>query len=127
MENGGLLVCCCGSECCGDILKGCDLMIYSDREKEIIEMARKGVENSTAESCEHLLVKVLDNLTISETDLLSLKAVLHGCNTNRKLVGSHFVHNIHDSETRKEISFEKAIQNVMLLIERLEGDANENS
>ena len=101
--------------------KGGDFMIFSDSEKETIERAREGVEHSTAECCEHLLVKVLDNLTISEIDLLSLKAVLHGCNTNRKLVGSHFVHNIHDSKNRKEISFEKAIQNVMSLIERLEG------
>lgn len=99
--------------------------MFSENEKEIIKRARKGVENSTAESCEHLLVKILDNVMFSETDLLSLKAVLYGCNTNRKLVAGHFVQNIHDSEKQKQISFEKAIQNVMSIIDRLEGGNNE--
>lgn len=67
-------------------------------------------------------------MKFSDDDILSLKAVLYGCNINKKLQGGHYVLNPLELEKTKEISFYKAIQNVMSIVEKLEGgDSNENS
>ncbi len=61
------------------------------------------------------------NPQITEKDLFALRAVLYGCNTNKKLVGGHFL----DRSTSKTISFEDALVVVYELLERLEGTNEE--
>lgn len=67
-------------------------------------------------------------MKFSDDDILSLKAVLYGCNANKKLQGSYYVLNPLEPEKTKEISFCKAIQNVMSMVKKLEGgDSDENT
>ena len=60
------------------------------------------------------LSKIVDDEVI-----LALKAVVYGCNTNRRLVCGHFAHNINDPGKMQTIEFEKAIQISSLTIEKL--------
>lgn len=63
---------------------------------------------------------------ITEKQILALKAVIYGCNTNRRLVGSVFVSGI-GSESEQTISFYDAIRiaddllEQFLLLRRKEG------
>ena len=60
------------------------------------------------------LMKIVDDKTI-----LALKAVIYGCNTNRKLVCGEFVHNINNPDKMRMIKFEEAIQISDLAVEKL--------
>lgn len=56
--------------------------------------------------------------TLTEEEIFALKAVAHGCNTNRNLqsvYGSTFL----ERSTNKTMSFENALITVYKLIERL--------
>lgn len=53
---------------------------------------------------------------LTEEELFALKAVAHGCNTNRKLVGAVHL----EIGTEKSVSYSEAIKTVYALIERLE-------
>lgn len=55
---------------------------------------------------------------LSELEILALKAVAHGCNTNQKLFNAVFM----DSATTEKISFLNALTTVYALIERLTPD-----
>lgn len=55
---------------------------------------------------------------LSELEILALKAVAHGCNTNQKLFSAVFM----DSATTEKISFLNALTIVYALIERLTPD-----
>lgn len=50
-------------------------------------------------------------IEVSEKQLLALKAVVHGCNTNKRLVGASYMHNI-QSESPEMISYYEAIKTV---------------
>lgn len=60
------------------------------------------------------LAKIIDDKAI-----LALKAVVYGCNTNRRLVCGHFAHNIHNPDKMQTIEFAEAIQISSLVIEKL--------
>ena len=60
------------------------------------------------------LVKIVDDKAI-----LAQKAVVYGCNTNRRLVCGHFAHNINDPNKMQTIEFAEAIQISSLIIEKL--------
>jgi hypothetical protein len=60
------------------------------------------------------LMKIVDEKTI-----LALKAVVYGCNTNKKLVWGHFAHNINDPVKMQTIEFAEAIQISSSVIEKL--------
>lgn len=49
-------------------------------------------------------------------ELLALKAVYRGCNTNKRLVGSIYVHNF-GTDSEEEISYYDALQIVDEMIE----------
>lgn len=58
---------------------------------------------------------------ITEEEIFALKAVAHGCNTNRNLssvYGSKFL----ERSTNKTVSFKDALITVYKLIERLKGE-----
>lgn len=57
---------------------------------------------------------------VTDEELLALKAVAHGCNINRKLVGATCMLNCTDPEKSQTISYSDAIVTVYELIERLE-------
>jgi len=63
---------------------------------------------------------------ISDQEILALKAVLHGCNTNRRLQGAIYLHNFKNPEKMQQIKYSEAINIAMQLIDRLEGDDNGN-
>ena len=50
-------------------------------------------------------------IEVSEKQLLALKAVVHGCNTNKRLVGASYMKNIR-SEKPEMISYYEAIKTV---------------
>ena len=50
-------------------------------------------------------------IEVSEKQLLAIKAVVHGCNTNKRLVGASYMHNIR-SEKPEMISYYEAIKTV---------------
>lgn len=57
---------------------------------------------------------------VTDKELLALKAVAHGCNINRKLVGATCMLNCTDPEKSQTIPYSDAIVTVYELIERLE-------
>lgn len=62
---------------------------------------------------------------VTDKELLALKAVAHGCNINRKLVGATCMLNCTDPEKLQTIPYSDAIVTVYELIERLEKQKNE--
>ena len=63
-------------------------------------------------------LKAQQSQTITEEEIFALKAVAHGCNTNRNLnsiYGSTFL----ERSTNKTVSFKDALITVYELIERL--------
>lgn len=50
-------------------------------------------------------------IEVSDKQLLALKAVVHGCNTNKRLVGASYMKNIR-SEKPEMISYYEAIKTV---------------
>lgn len=54
---------------------------------------------------------------ITDQEIFALRAVAYGCNTNKKLLGGHFL----DRKTNKTISFENALVTVYEMIERMKG------
>lgn len=54
---------------------------------------------------------------LTDQEIFALRAVAYGCNTNKKIIGGHFL----DRKTNKTISFEDAIVSVYGMIERMEG------
>lgn len=50
-------------------------------------------------------------IEVSDKQLLALKAVVHGCNTNKRLVGASYMSNIR-SEKPEMISYYEAIKTV---------------
>ena len=59
---------------------------------------------------------------ITEKQILALKAVVYGCNTNRRLVGATFVSGV-GSESEQTISFYEAIRIADDLLEQPAVDA----
>ena len=59
---------------------------------------------------------------VTEKQILAIKAVVYGCNTNRRLVGSTFVSGI-GSESEQTISFYEAISIADDLLEQPAVDA----
>nr|DAQ28893.1 MAG TPA: hypothetical protein [Caudoviricetes sp.] len=59
-------------------------------------------------------------MNLSEKELLALRAVCYGCNTNKRLIGSTFVENFRDPDRRQEIDFSEALEIVHNLIEKME-------
>lgn len=53
----------------------------------------------------------------TEKELLALRAVCYGCNTNKRLVGGCFVENFREPSKTKEITFSKALEIVYKIIE----------
>ena len=58
---------------------------------------------------------------ITDQEIFSLRAVAYGCNTNKKLLGGHFL----DRKTNQTISFENALVTVYEMIERMKGADHE--
>lgn len=58
-------------------------------------------------------------IEVSEKQLLALKAVVFGCNTNKKLAGASYMTGI-SSDNPKTISFYEAIGIMNEMLEKLE-------
>lgn len=56
-------------------------------------------------------------IEVSDKQLLALKAVVHGCNTNKRLSGASYMANIH-SESPEMISYYEAIKTVDEMLSR---------
>ncbi|MEA4831586.1 hypothetical protein SDC9_109053 [bioreactor metagenome] len=61
-------------------------------------------------------------IEISPEELLAIKAVNYGCNTNRRCATGTYITNVHDLDNAEKISFCEAIKIVFDLIDRLELD-----
>jgi hypothetical protein len=55
---------------------------------------------------------------ITDQEIFALRAVAYGCNTNKKIIGGHFL----DRKTNKTISFEDALVTVYEMIDRMKGE-----
>jgi hypothetical protein len=58
---------------------------------------------------------------ITDQEIFALRAVAYGCNTNKKIIGGHFL----DRKTNEMIGFENALATVYEMIERMEGEDHE--
>jgi hypothetical protein len=58
---------------------------------------------------------------ITDQEIFALRAVAYGCNTNKKIIGGHFL----DRKTNEMIGFENALATVYEMIERMEGETHE--
>lgn len=56
---------------------------------------------------------------INDKTILSLRAVLYGCQTNKKLVCGHFACNIESPEKMQMIPFDEAVENVAEFVVKL--------
>lgn len=99
---------------------------YTDIEKlaAVDEMLDAGFEpNSVTKKGLMAVIRYLYNKTeITPKELLAIKAVNYGCNTNKKCAASTYITNVHDLNKTEEISFCEAIRTVFRLIDRLEGE-----
>ena len=57
---------------------------------------------------------------LTEREVLALKAVAYGADTNRKLVAGSFCENIYELEKRKMIRFDEAIEVVYGIIKKID-------
>lgn len=64
-------------------------------------------------------------ITLTEEQMLALKAVAYGCNKNKKLIGSTFVSDIHSAKPQ-EISFYDALMVIYEMIDKLDSDEEQN-
>lgn len=60
-------------------------------------------------------------LELTEKEVLALKAVVYGCNKNKKLVGSTYIEDI-KAEKPKEITFYDALIAVFSIIDRIDDE-----
>lgn len=62
-------------------------------------------------------------LELTEREVLALKAVAYGCNTNKRLKDSLYIEDI-KAEKPKEISFYDALNAVFSIIDHIEEEQN---
>lgn len=63
----------------------------------------------------------MKTVTLTDTEILALRAVVHGCNTNRRLFGASFLRRNSDESGKEEmIKFSTAIESVSDLLDRLD-------
>ena len=59
-------------------------------------------------------------ISLTDEQILALKAVAYGCNKNKRLVGASYVSDIHSTKTQ-DISFYKALTLIYEILDKLEG------
>ena len=65
------------------------------------------------------MVMGMVKLELTENEVLALKAVVYGCNKNKKLVGATYIEDI-KAESRKSISFYDALIAIYSVIDSIE-------
>lgn len=59
-------------------------------------------------------------ISLTDKQILALKAVAYGCNKNKRLVGSSYICDIHSTKTQ-DISFYEALTLVYEILDKLDG------
>ena len=63
----------------------------------------------------------MKTVTLTDTEILALRAVVYGCNTNRRCFGASFLRrNFDESGNEEMITFFTAIESVSDLLDRLD-------
>ncbi len=62
-------------------------------------------------------------ISLTDKQILALKAVAYGCNKNKRLVGASYVSDIHSTKTQ-DISFYEALTLVYEILDELEGNSD---
>ena len=93
-------------------------------EKEPLLQTAKALQNDDAFGAPRIVAAIEKaptvNIKLTDKELLALKAVAHGCNTNHKCAMGTYVWDIKNYKEENSIDYEDAIRTVYSLIYRIE-------